>query len=45
MDQAIQFLTAGEGDMVEDPNQDPNAEKIPQDYPFRVPSVNINLLI
>lgn len=40
MNQAIQFLTAGEGDLVEDPNKDPNEESIPRDYPAQHPLVS-----
>eukprot|EP01125_Pyxidicula_operculata_P021810 TRINITY_DN865_c3_g1_i1.p1 TRINITY_DN865_c3_g1~~TRINITY_DN865_c3_g1_i1.p1 ORF type:complete len:728 (+),score=208.85 TRINITY_DN865_c3_g1_i1:36-2219(+) len=33
VDAAIRFLTAGEGDVIEDPNRAPNEETIPRDYP------------
>ena len=38
VDQAIQFLTAGANDVVEDPNR-ANEEAIPRDYPGQRPSV------
>jgi len=37
-EQAITFLTAGAGDLIEDTNANPNDEKIPADYPAQNPS-------